>query len=395
MNPVSNPFVPSAGSAPPELAGREDVIRDVDIGMRRMLAGKVIQAPLLVGLRGVGKTVLLEHLRKQSLAAGVVCVAMEAPEGKSLPELLVPQLRTALLELDRWKSATDKLNKAWGALRNFVSGVKVKYEGIEIGIGAGASIHGIADSGDVEQDLRELLIVIGEAAQEREKAVALFIDELQYVPEQELGWLIAGLHACSQRGLPITMVGAGLPQLIGNVGKAKSYAERLFKMHHIDALGAAAARDALRLPARREGADFDDAALAEILRQTRGYPYFIQEWGDKSWLCAERSPITRADVDCATERAIIHLDDSFFRVRYDRCTPAERLYMRAMAECGDAAVRSGDVAAKLHKQSNQVAPVRNSLIRKGMVYSPAHGDAAFTVPMFAEYLKRRVPKFEI
>lgn len=394
MDAVHNPFVPSAGSAPPELAGREDVIREVDVGMRRLLIGKVIQAPLLVGLRGVGKTVLLEHLRRQSVSAGVVCVAMEAPEGKSLPELLVPQLRTALIELDRWKNATDKLNKAAGGLRNFIAGLKVKYEGVEIGIGTAAPAKGVADSGDIEQDLRELLIVIGEAAQERQKAVALFIDELQYVAEQELGWLIAGLHACSQQGLPITMVGAGLPQLIGNVGKAKSYAERLFKMHHIGALSDVAGTAALRLPVQREGADFTDDALIEILRQTRGYPYFIQEWGEKSWLCAEHSPITRADVECATVRAINHLDESFFRVRYDRCTPSERHYMRAMAECGDTAVRSGDVAARLNKQSNQVAPVRNSLIRKGMVYSPAHGDTAFTVPMFAQYLRRRVPVFE-
>lgn len=269
----------------------------------------------------------------------------------------------------------------------------MKYEGAEIDIGNAPIEKGASDSGDIEQDLRELLLAIGEAAAERQKAVALFIDELQYVPERELGWPIAALHACSQRGQPISMVGAGLPQLIGNVGKAKSYAERLFKIHHIGALSDEAAKDALRLPIQREHADIEEAALDEILQQTRGYPYFIQEWGQKSWACADQSPITREDVDCATERAINHLDASFFSVRYDRCTPSERHYMRAMAEISDDAVRSGDDAAKFGKNSNQVAPVRNALIKKGMVYSPAHGDTAFTVPMFAPYLRRRVPEF--
>ena len=257
-----------------------------------------------------------------------------------------------------------------------------------------AKANGLADSGDFDSDLSSLLQLIGEAAKDSETAVVLFIDELQFVPEKELGSLIAALHQCAQMDLPVTLVGAGLPQLVGNVGRAKSYSERLFKFHTIDKLDDTAARLAIERPAAAEGVSFEPDALSEILLQTHNYPYFLQEWGDKCWAEAVASPVTLDDVSRATEVAIKHLDESFFAVRFDRCTPLERTYMRAMAELGDDSVRSGEVATLMNRSVQQLAPSRSSLIKKGMIYSPAHGDAAFTVPLFAQYMRRRIPGFE-
>jgi hypothetical protein len=247
---------------------------------------------------------------------------------------------------------------------------------------------GLADSGDLDHDLSELFTTIGIAARDKRTAVVLFIDELQYVSEPQLASLISALHACSQKQLPITLVGAGLPQLVANVGKAKSYAERLFDFPVIGPLPDKAAIEALQRPVQREGVSFTDAAIAEIIKQTKGYPYFLQEWGSHCWAVANNDPMTHEDAVLATELALTHLDANFFRVRFDRCTPSEKNYLRAMAEIDNESPRSGDVASKMHKKVHQIAPLRQSLIRKGMIYSPAHGDTAFTVPLFAGYMQR-------
>lgn len=261
---------------------------------------------------------------------------------------------------------------------------------MEIGLDLGSE-RGLADSGDLEADLCDLLSVVGEAAAERNTVVVLFIDELQYVPEEQLAALISALHRTAQNQLPVTMVAAGLPQLVGQTGRAKSYAERLFEFVPIDKLDDDAARTALCVPAEKEGVLLEEDAVAEILSQTQGYPYFLQEWGKHSWSFAEASPICRRDAQRATVAALAELDASFFRVRFDRLTPAEKRYVRAMAELGPGPHRSGDIAERLGKKVTTVAPVRNSLIAKGMVYSPAHGDTAFTVPLFDGFMKRTMP----
>jgi hypothetical protein len=273
------------------------------------------------------------------------------------------------------------------ALAGFAKALKVKYEDIEIGIDYEPE-PGVADSGDLESDLADLLVSIGEAALERNTVVVIYIDELQYVPEEQLAALITALHRASQKQLPVTMVGAGLPQLLGRMGRAKSYAERLFEFVPIDKLDVEAARKALCVPAEKEGVGFADEAISEITVQTQGYPYFLQEWGKHSWDLADASPIEAEDAKRATVAALAELDASFFRVRFDRLTPAEKRYMRAMAELGAGPHRSGDIADKLRKKVTTVAPIRNSLISKGMVYSPSHGDTAFTVPLFEGFMKR-------
>lgn len=236
-----------------------------------------------------------------------------------------------------------------------------------------------------------MLIQIGEAARERGTTVALIMDELQYLDEIEMSALIAAMHKVAQRQLPVTLFGAGLPQLVGLTGRSKSYAERLFDFPEAGALSLDEARTALRAPAQQEGADFTEPAVKRIFEITEGYPYFIQEWGFHAWLAADTSQIGAADVDKATPRAIAALDRSFFRVRFDRLTPTEKRYLRAMAQLGAGPHRSGDIAGQLGVKVNSTGPVRASLIKKGMVYSPAHGDTAFTVPLFDRFMARTMP----
>jgi len=391
MNPRTNPYAPGAGTPPPELAGRDDLIEQAAVALDRIRNGLASKSLLMVGLRGVGKTVLLNQMRRDAEAREFLTILLEAPEKRSLPGLLAAPLRAALLKMDRSAAVGDLAKRALRALGGFISSMKLKYDDVEFGVDLGSEA-GIADTGDLESDLSGLLNAVAEAAREHGTALVLFIDELQYVEEKQLAALIVALHRCSQYQLPLTLVGAGLPQLVGQTGRAKSYAERLFTFPEIGPLERAAAEHALRAPAQRNDVDFDQVALDEILRQTQAYPYFLQEWGKHSWDCATQSPITLADVLSATELAIAELDASFFRVRFDRLTPAEKRYLRAMAELGQGPHRSGDIAQVLDKKVRSVAPTRATLISKGMVYSPAHGDTSFTVPLFDEYLKRVIPE---
>jgi hypothetical protein len=332
-------------------------------------------------------------VRQGAETRGFSCVWIEAPEDRSLPALLAPALRAALIKLSAAHAARSRVEKALTSLAGFAGAMKLKYHDVEFTMDYKPK-KGMADSGNLEVDLADLFGTIGEAALESKTAVILFIDELQYVKEEELAALITALHRTGQNQLPITMVAAGLPQLLGRTGRAKSYAERLFEFVHVDILDEPAARDALCVPAEKEGARYDPRAVKSILAQTKGYPYFLQEWGKHSWDLAAASPIKLDDATRATEAALAALDNSFFRVRFDRLTPAEKKYMRAMAELGPGPHRSGDIANLLDKKVSTVAPMRNTLISKGMVYSPAHGDTAFTVPLFDGFMKRIMPKFE-
>jgi hypothetical protein len=393
MNPRQNPYAPGAGSPPPELAGRGPILEAASIALDRLQNGLHARSVMLVGLRGVGKTVLLNRMHTDAQAKGYATAVLESPEDRSLPALLVPTLRVALLKLDRMHAASSTVKRAVRALGGFIAGMKVKFDDIEVGFDLGKE-PGLADSGDLEADLISLFEAVGEAAQEQRTVMALFIDELQYVSEDQLASLITGIHRCSQRSLPITLIGAGPPQLVGQMGKAKSYAERLFEFQHIGPLAEADARVALTAPADRAGVAYAPDALDEILRQTEGYAYFLQEWGKHTWNIAGATTIQYGDVEQATAAALADLDGSFFRVRLDRLAPAEKRYLRAMAELGPGPHRSGDVANRLNRGVQSVAPTRASLIRKGMVYSPSHGDTAFTVPLFDAFMRRIIPSFE-
>jgi hypothetical protein len=367
------------------------LIERAAIALDRIRDRRAARSIILYGLRGVGKTVLLGKIRLDAESRGIVTVSVESPEDRSLPALLVPALRLALIKLSRVEAAKKGVKRALHALAGFAK-LKAKFGDLEVALDFEPE-PGLADSGDLDLDLAELLCAVGEAAVERGTAIILFIDELQYVPQAQLAALIGALHAVNQRQLPVTMVGAGLPQLLGNSGRAKSYAERLFEFVSVDRLEPEAATDAIKRPIEREGAAIEPAAIDEIVAQTLGYPYFLQEWGKHSWDVAMTSPITVADVRQASVEALAELDDSFFRVRFDRLTPVEKRYLRAMADIGPGPHRSGDIAERLGRNVSTTAPVRNSLIIKGMLYSPAHGDTAFTVPLFDDFMRRTIVDF--
>ncbi len=390
MDPVRNPFAPGAGTPPPELAGRDELRETVRIALERTRLGRPTKSILMVGLRGVGKTVLLDRMREDAEAAGIQTLRVEAPESRSLPAILAPQLRQALLRLSRNEQAKDLAQRALRGLSGFAKALKVKYEDIEVGFDFEPE-PGLADNGDLEHDLQALLEAAGAAAQKAGTTLAMFVDELQYVDEDELAALITALHRAAQRRLPVVLVGAGLPQLRGRMGRAKSYAERLFDFPEIGALPPPAARTAIAKPAQAEGVEVNEDALERMIQQTHGYPYFLQEWGKHAWDTASKSPITLPDVELASTSAIAALDESFFRVRFDRLTPLEKRYLRAMAELGAGPHRSGDIAEQLNRNVTALGPTRNQLIAKGMIWSPSHGDTAFTVPLFDEFMHRIMP----
>lgn len=394
MDPLSNPFVPGAGNPPPELAGRDQLIETATIALERLRRGRGTKSMMLIGLRGVGKTVLLDRLVDVAESRQIVAIRVEAPEGRSLPGLLAPRLRLALLTISRQAAAKDLAVRALRALSGFARSLKVKYGDIEVGVDYEPE-PGLADNGDLDHDLTALLEAAGLAAREAGTALVLFIDELQYVPEDQLASLIMALHRCSQRSLPVALFGAGLPQLPGQLGRAKSYAERLFDFPFVGPLDPVAAAEAIRKPVNAESTRITDEAIAAIVDVTKGYAYFLQEWGQQTWNAAAGSPIVLADVDNATPMAIATLDESFFRVRFDRLSPIERRYLRAMAELGEGPHRSGDIADVLRRPVSSMAPVRASLVTKGMIWSPGHGDTAFTVPLFDAFMRRAIPVLDV
>ncbi len=360
------------------------------ISLARIKLGRFAKSILLLGLRGVGKTVLLDQILMDAEESGIHTVRIEAPEQQSLPAMLAPALHIELLRLSRAAKAKDVTWRALQALAGFAGALKVTYQDIEIGLDADPE-KGLADNGDLATDLSALLQAAGEAAKQESTALVLFIDELQYVREAELAALITALHRCAQKQLPVTLVGAGLPQLRGKMGEAKSYAERFFEFPEMGPLNRESCGQALVIPARLEGVEFEEAALERIFDETKGYPYFIQEWGKHSWDVASRSPITFEDVVIASKETIAALDESFFRVRFDRLTPLEKDYMKAMSVLGKGPHRSGDIAARMNKEVTRLAPIRSGLITKGMIYSPSHGETAITVPLFDEFILRVMP----
>ncbi len=392
MDPIKNPFSPGAGAPPPELVGRDPLIEQARILLGRVKQRKPEKSLLLTGLRGVGKTVLLNEIERLAKADGYQTILIEAHEEKPLGELIFPALRSLLYELDRVAGAGDKVKRGLAVLRSFIGSIKVSVNDVAFGLDIEPA-KGSADSGDIEIDLPNLFVAIAEAADERKTAVAILIDEIQYLSSKELGAVIMAMHKLQQKQLPLVLVAAGLPVLPGMAGESKSYAERLFSFPDIGALSEADAIKALREPARQSGVEFDDDALQEVYRLTRGYPYFIQEWGYQSWNTAESSPITLRTVHESSATVTRRLDNNFFRVRFDRLTPSEKNFLRAMAHLGPGSHRTGDIASALGVQVKSIGPVRSKLIKKGMIYSPAYGDMDFTVPLFDEFMIRAIPDF--
>ena len=393
MDKIKNPFSPGAGSPPPELAGRQGVLEQARVLLGRILARRAEKSMLLTGLRGVGKTVLLNEIERLALQTGYRTILVEAHEGKSLPALLVPLLRRLLFDLDRIAGAGDKARRGLAVLKGFMGAIKIKISDVDIGLDIDPE-PGVADSGDLEVDLPGLFVAVAEAAQERGVAVALLIDEIQYFSSAELSALIMAMHKMQQRQLPLVLIGAGLPILPGLLGESKSYAERLFSFPDIGALPKTDAIKALQDPAHEAGEAFEPAALAEIFRLTQGYPYFLQEWGYQAWNHAAASPISLAVIHQTSALVARRLDENFFRVRFDRLTPKEKIYLRAMAELGPGPHRTGDIADKLKAKITTLGTLRANLIKKGMVYSPSHGEMAFTVPLFDEFMCRAIPGYE-
>jgi len=387
MDPVRNPFAPGAGNQPPELAGREVIVEDARIAIERALLCKPSRSHMFLGLRGVGKTVLLNAVESLASQRGHVTSVIEAPETQSLSELLLPRMHQVLRKLSVAANAKAKAYDALRALKSFASVFKLAYGDVSIAVDPEV---GVADSGDLENDLPELFVRIGEAAKAAGKAWTLFIDEVQYLRERDLAALIVALHKTNQAGLPVLFFGAGLPQVAVLSGEAKSYAERLFHYTQLGALPEEDAKAAIRQPVSDEGAIVEDAALTEIFAKTKGYPYFLQEWGHQSWNLAVGDTITVKDAIRAEAMTLKRLDEGFFKIRFDRLTPKEREYVIAMAKLGDGPYRSADIANALGETSQSLGPRRAQIISKGMIYSPSHGDIAFTVPMFTDYLMRNL-----
>lgn len=385
MDPVRNPFAPGAGKRPPELAGRDQILNDANTALQRALLGRDARSQILLGLRGVGKTVLLVEIDKTARELGHLTSFIEAPEGKKLAELIIPRANQVLEKLSLVESAKANAHAALRALRSFAG--KINFSFGEIGISV-EPLRGVADSGNLEYDLSELFEQIGLAAKSAGKAWTLLIDEVQYIKEPDLAALIVAIHKTNQANLPVLFFGAGLPQVAALSGNAKSYAERLFHYPKIGPLDIHAARNAIALPIEAEGERISDEAIAAIFEQTQGYPYFLQEWGFQAWEDADQSPIDISDISLASARAIARLDEGFFKVRFDRLTPKEREYVFAMAKLGKGPYRSSDVAEILKIDAQSLGPRRASIISKGMIFSPQHGDIAFTVPMFEDYLDR-------
>ncbi|MBA3612668.1 MAG: ATP-binding protein [Nitrospirales bacterium] len=393
MDPIKNPFSPGAGSPPPELVGRDPILEQARILLGRVRLRRPEKSMLLTGLRGVGKTVLLNEIKRMADDHGYRTIFIEAHEGKALGPLIAPYLRSLLYDLDRIAGTGDKVKRGLAVLRSFIGALKLTMGDISIGLDIEPE-KGAADSGDLEVDLPNLLIAIGEVAEDRKIPVAILIDEIQYFSKKELGALIMAMHKIQQHQLPLVLLGAGLPILPGLAGESKSYAERLFSFPNIGALSKEDTAKALQDPAQEAGIAFEPSALTEVYRLTKGYPYFLQEWGYVAWNLATSSPITLQVIHDATSTVIPRLDENFFRVRYERLTPSEKNFLRAMAALGQDAHRTGDIADILGVKVTSLGPVRAKLINKGMIYSPAHGDLAFTVPLFSDFMIRTIPTFQ-
>lgn len=386
MDPYHNPFAPGAGSRPPELAGRDLILEAARIACGRSLNGRSARSLMLLGLRGTGKTVLLNEIGRIAQAEGLLVSKVESPERESLARLIYPEMRKVMRSLSSVEAAKQFTTRGLRGLRSFASIFKIDIAGIEVGV---EPEPGFADSGDLQYDLPDLFNAIGQAAQAAGKGWILLIDEVQYLSEADLSALIVSIHRMSQDGLPVLLVGAGLPQVARLAGEAKSYAERLFLYPTVDALDQQSAIQAIQKPIVDEGALIEKSALDTIVNKTRGYPFFLQEWASTAWNHAEGPEITIADVNLSYAETLASLDEGFFRVRIDRLTKAEVQFVKAMSKLGDGPYAMSDIAKDMGRTLSSLGPTRANIISKGMIYSTDHGYLNFTVPLFAEFMRRQ------
>jgi len=395
MDMESSPYTPNAGAVPPLIAGREDLEQRFSALLSRVIQGRSEQSMIVTGLRGVGKTVLLEQFRKVAESRGWIVIDREINkhEDTDFRRSLAAWMQSAVLRLsprDRW---SDRIRTALGVIRSF--SLSVDPDGrLSAGLDVQAS-SGLGDQGVLQQDVTDLFVSAGEAAKEHGKGIILLLDEIQFLTPFQLEALIAGLHKTTQRALPVVLVGAGLPQIPELAGDAKSYAERMFVFPRIGNLAPDQARLALEGPALAESVRWTSPALDLAIAETQGFPYFLQELGYACWLMGSDNTITEGDVRCALPQYEEKLDSSFFRVRLDRATELQRAYLRAMADLGDQPQKAADVAQALGRTSSQVGPTRAELISMGLLYTPQHGFASFTVPQFDRFMRRVMPTFEV
>ncbi len=384
---VRNPFNPGAGSKPPLLVGRDDQLEAMTTAVKRLALGRFERSILLKGLRGVGKTVLLNEFAVIAEREGWIAEHLEATDDVHVATAVATLCRRVLLELSVKERTRDRARRALGVLRSFV---KVHVPAGDLGtLTIDLSPHpGRADSGQLDADISGLFTELGETARDGRTGVLLTVDEIQYLPRTEFAALIVGLHRISQLALPVLVAGAGLPSLPGIAGEARSYAERLFQYVDIGSLDESQARTALVTPVENEGSSWGDHAVKQVISDTKGYPYFLQEFGKQAWNVSDGPIITIDDTAAAATLAQDELDSGFFRARIDRTTDAEREYLRAMASMGIGPYKSGAVSRVINKKTTQTGPVRDSLIRRGLCFAPRHGEVDFTVPMFAEFVRR-------
>ena len=386
MDRLRNPFTPGAGALPPELAGRSAIIEDGRVLAGRTLLGRYEKSLLLIGLRGVGKTVLLKYLAENARRTDVVPVIIEVRNADSDFEELALRVKDALCTIDFTSRAKDSVNRAFSVLRNFVKtfSLNIGDFGIEV-----ETARGIASSGRMELDLSEVLLACARAARESGKAIGMYMDELQNLQLEAMRGIIVALHFAAQESLPLYLVGSGLPSIRALVGKSKTYAERMFTYAEIGALCKADVDLAITVPFNNNGLEIEQDAITEVFEKTRGYPFFLQEYGYQLWIAAEKSPISADDVRQIVPVVQKRLDTNFFDVRFDRISNREKEFLRAMAEFPqDKAIPMSELVGKMRRPLNAVSPIRASLIKKGVVYSPEYGGIAYTVPMFADYLRR-------
>ena len=388
MDPVRNPYSPGAGTRPPALVGREREIEAMDISLQRLLLGRDGRSQMLTGLRGVGKTVLLNEFEQLADARGYFHEHIEVSDDGDLTSRLAAAFRRVLLSMDAKRRIGERIRRALGILKAF--SVRLP-DGPELSIDVDA-VHGPADSGDLATDLAGLFVELGEVARDHGTGVLITIDELQYVRRPVIEALVMGVHRATQLRLPITVAGAGLPSLATLTGEAKSYAERMFTFPVIGSLNRDQTLEAIESPAADEGVRWSGEALMRLIDVTRGYPYFLQEFGKAAWDVAEGpDAITLDDLERSIPVATAQLDDGFFRVRTGRTSDPERAYLRAMAELGPGPVRSVRVAELLGKKATALGPTRDGLLKKALCYSPRWGEIDFTVPMFDVFMKRWIP----
>ncbi|WP_420607046.1 ATP-binding protein [Novosphingopyxis sp.] len=386
MDPYRNPFAPGAGSRPPELAGRDIILEAARISCGRAINGKNARSMMLLGLRGTGKTVLLNEIGRNAEKQGLLVSRVESPEGESLARLIYPEMRKVMRSLSAVDAAKQIATRGLKGLRNFAAIFKIEIAGVEIGV---EHEPGLADTGELQYDLPELFILIGKAAQAAGRGWLLLIDEVQYLSEADLSALIVAMHRISQEGLPVLLVGAGLPQIARLAGEAKSYAERLFQYPAVGALDTVSAGQAIEKPIIEEEARIAPGALRAIVERTQGYPFFLQEWASVVWNNSDGPEIKAADVDQSYDETLALLDAGFFKVRIDRLTKSEVQFVKAMAQLGDGPYAMADIAQAMGRTQKSLGPARSNIISKGMIYSTDHGYIDFSVPLFAEFMRRQ------